>query len=319
MATIKKLATTTKKTNNQYYIPEETDSDGNVIENSSNANSNAKSNTTDIVPTNQGEVVSNSIEDTLSKYLGSTNSAKATASESALDQYNAIKQNSVNTKQELYQTQQNANKYNQNLLANQGLSTQGVAQSTNTGANNTYLKGIQDTNTAETTATNDVLKAYNTDIANADTAEQEQNFNLAQTALSNVTSIDDYDSILSSYKGKVSDYQYSQLKQAVNTAKQESILGAYGVSDAVNRNITQTDSFDFSKMSQDDFQTWIKENTKYNDKSKVGSKQYLWTQEVYKNVKMGNYNNGDVIDLNYGGGTDNYVYYNGVLYKVSTK
>lgn len=296
-----------------YY--EETDN-AKPIASTTNKTTNKKA-TTYGDATTYGKATTNSVADTLSQYANSSDTAKKTVSKSALDQYLENERNTTNTKQELYQAQANAKKYNDTALKSAGLSTQGYVQSVNQGTDNAYMRGIQQANNNSSANAQQILDSYNTQIGAIDeqnkATAQSTAYDFASQELTGAKSTAEYDEILSKYKDQISDDQYKQLELAVNQSKDNAFFNQYGVSNTIGQDVTNTSLN--TNMSDADITKWLA-NTGWNDSKKANSKQ---TQSIKKLVEMarkGELSDGTIYDLNAGGGKDKFVYYKGTFYKI---
>ena len=241
-------------------------------------------------------------------------------------------------------------KYLPEQLKSQGMGGLGVSESSIISMNNNFRNNSNDINSDAELRKDQLLKNYQDDMRGLDSNaitdtktirekyqtkfenESAQNLLSAEGILdSKAESLMDSNGKISqsakkelkeyvenNYKGKLTDYDFEQLKSYVDqykatTTEEESlatdqhyVLNNYGVdenglSSAIH--IDDAGVTSFGKFSG----------------TGSGKDQDKWVQNVLEATRSGTIKNGDVVDFNRGGGTDKYVYYNGYWYPTYNK
>ncbi len=256
--------------------------------------------------------------------------------------------------QDLYR--QEALKYIPTELAVQGQAGSGVSESTMAGINNAYAKNLNLNNIQYQQGLRDLYQNYQADKTNIDNsilnAQEDENtklLNLMNQANSvdqltqlyqNLNRNDNYtNQLYETLKNDLAYKEYGELLSSATTQEELDNLtkryGNYNYSpvqqnylDQVRRNAQEVADANYvlnnyskygvttdSKVL--DVTTATASDLKDGATGNSTGKQYKHVAERLEKAKNGEYQNGQIIDFNYGVGKNYYMYYNGKLYKLS--
>ena len=235
----------------------------------------------------------------------------------AQENLNNLQQQRVDANNQASLAYQQAQKYGNSQLAMQGLNNTGLSESSTTGLLNTYANVLARNNQDYYSGVNQTYK----DLADANLESSQQLNNellrqqenkqleekqILSDAIANAPDLDVLNKYMEAY-GKNLDPNlnilYNMKVKELENQEQETLKPYYGIaSDAVG--------IDPSKINASTFA--------YKGSGTSG-KQDKHLDLVLKNIRWGYIKNGDVVDLNLGEGSDNYIYFNGMLYKTNKK
>lgn len=268
---------------------------------------------------------------------------------------NLIEKNRQQSLQENSIAKEKAMMYMPQYLKSQGLGGLGVSESAIIRAQNNYNNARNTINTEAQNRSDELARLYQSNIDNLDSGylseaesiaskyengiSKEKSANLYNKAsielsreinnalvggkLSQAARKNLYDLIEQNYRGKLTDSDVSNLQalieaQTITTAEEEQaeadksyLVNNYGVEVADDGSIAGAVANSLAGV------------TSFGDFAGTGNNrnQDEWVKNVLAATQGNNplIKNGDVVDFNRGGGTDNYVYYNGYWYPTKNK
>lgn len=235
----------------------------------------------------------------------------------AEENLNNLQQQRVDANNQASLAYQQAQKYGNSQLAMQGLNNTGLSESSTTGLLNTYANVLSRNNQNYYSGVNKTYKdladanlessqQLNSELLRQQENKQSEEKLILSNAIADAPDLDVLNKYMEAY-GKNLDPNlnilYNMKVKELENKEQETLKPYYGIaSDAVG--------IDPSKINTSTFA--------YKG-SGTGGEQDKYLDLVLNNIKSGYVKNGDVIDLNTGKGSDNYIYFNGMLYKTNKK